>query len=41
MGFASYVADLFHIYNVQMKYPETAVSFDVDKKQLLNQEVKL
>lgn len=27
-----YVADLFRIYNVQMKYPETAVSFDVDKK---------
>lgn len=26
------MADLFHIYNVQMKYTETAVSFDVDKK---------
>ena len=31
-GSPHYVADLFHIYNVQMKYPETAVSFDVDKK---------
>lgn len=26
-----FVADLFHIYNVQIKYPETAVSYDMDK----------
>lgn len=26
-----FIADLFHIYNVQIKYPETAVSFDIDK----------
>lgn len=26
-----FIADLMHIYNVQIKYPETAVSFDMDK----------
>ena len=26
-----FIADLFHIYNVQIKYPETTVSFDMDK----------
>lgn len=26
-----FIADLMHIYNVQIKYPETAVSFDIDK----------
>ncbi len=28
-----FVSDLFHVYNVQMKYPETPVIFDTDKKE--------
>ncbi len=30
-----FVADLFHVYNVQMKYPDTAMVFDVDKAEAI------
>ncbi|MDY5051515.1 MAG: MBL fold metallo-hydrolase [Candidatus Mucispirillum faecigallinarum] len=36
-----FVSDLFHIYNVQIKYPKTPVSFDTDKKEAVNTRLNI
>ena len=36
-----FAADLFHIYNVQIKYPKTPVSFDTNKNDAVNTRLNI
>lgn len=36
-----FVSDIFHAYELQMKYPKTAVIYDVDKKQAIKTRLDL
>lgn len=36
-----FVSDLFHIYNMQIKYPKTPVGFDTDKKEAVDTRLNI